>query len=322
MYLIATDEAGYGPKLGPLVIVATAWRLPDASPTDASPTETEVASRFAPLSEPVRLPGLSGVVNDSKSVYRQGDGLSWLHAVASAGLSWCGFPAGNFDELLERVCAQDLPSIRHSPWLSGCDTAAMLDATKTMPLVDHWSSGGIALVGVTARVITAKEFNRQCQQGFNKADLLSHCTLGLIRDHLDSLPNQGTETQARCDRHGGRRYYAGPLLHHFPERQLRIIEEMQQQSRYRLDLGDDRLDIRFTVKGDRFPPVAFSSLIAKYLRERFMESLNRYFAERCQDPTMFRPTAGYPVDADRFLVQIETIRRREGIDDADLVRSR
>ncbi len=28
-YLIGTDEAGYGPNLGPLVISATLWQVPD-----------------------------------------------------------------------------------------------------------------------------------------------------------------------------------------------------------------------------------------------------------------------------------------------------
>ena len=28
-YLIGTDEAGYGPNLGPLVISATAWQVPE-----------------------------------------------------------------------------------------------------------------------------------------------------------------------------------------------------------------------------------------------------------------------------------------------------
>ncbi|MBU4400433.1 MAG: hypothetical protein KKE86_13995, partial [Planctomycetes bacterium] len=28
-YLVGTDEAGYGPNLGPLVISATAWEVPD-----------------------------------------------------------------------------------------------------------------------------------------------------------------------------------------------------------------------------------------------------------------------------------------------------
>jgi hypothetical protein len=261
-------------------------------------------------------------VNDSKSVFRQGEGLSWLHAVVSTGLTWCGYPASNLAELLEIVCAPDVASIRRSPWLTRRDSFPMLDSSQTRPLLQQWSRSGIALVGVTARVITARAFNQQCRQGFNKADLLSHGTLGLIRDHTDSLADLGLDVQVRCDRHGGRRYYAAPLLHHFPERQLKVVEETKEQSRYLLELSDGRLDVRFTVKGDRFPPVAFSSLVAKYLRERLMESFNEYFAERHRGTTTFRPTAGYPVDADRFLAQIEPIRRRDGIDDADLVRSR
>ncbi len=43
MLLIATDEAGYGPKLGPLVIVATAWHVP----CEFSTAE-ELAKLFAP----------------------------------------------------------------------------------------------------------------------------------------------------------------------------------------------------------------------------------------------------------------------------------
>ena len=28
-YLLGTDEAAYGPKLGPLVVSVTVWRVPD-----------------------------------------------------------------------------------------------------------------------------------------------------------------------------------------------------------------------------------------------------------------------------------------------------
>ena len=32
-YLIGTDEAGYGPNLGPLVISASVWHVPDGLPS-------------------------------------------------------------------------------------------------------------------------------------------------------------------------------------------------------------------------------------------------------------------------------------------------
>ena len=34
-YFIGTDEAGYGPNLGPLIVTATAWRAPDDLKPDA-----------------------------------------------------------------------------------------------------------------------------------------------------------------------------------------------------------------------------------------------------------------------------------------------
>jgi hypothetical protein len=53
-----------------------------------------------------------------------------------------------------------------------------------------------------------------------------------------------------------------------------------------------------------------------------MQSFNQFFAARHRDACPLRPTAGYPVDADRFLEQIEPIRVREKIDIEKLVRAR
>ena len=44
-YLIGTDEAGYGPNLGPLVIAATAWQVPDDLPP-AEEFKSEVFRRL------------------------------------------------------------------------------------------------------------------------------------------------------------------------------------------------------------------------------------------------------------------------------------
>ena len=61
---------------------------------------------------------------------------------------------------------------------------------------------------------------------------------------------------------------------------------------------------------------------AKYWRERFMEAFNEYFLDRHRGANPLRSTAGYPVDAERFLSDIEPIIRAENIDLATLVRSR
>ena len=69
-------------------------------------------------------------------------------------------------------------------------------------------------------------------------------------------------------------------------------------------------------------PVAFSSMVAKYLREKAMESFNDYFQSLHRGESPLKPTAGYPVDADRFLSAVEQTLRAEEIVTSDLVRSR
>ncbi len=317
MYLIATDEAGYGPKLGPLIIVATAWKLPGESLN-----RSELAALFSGLSSPAEYGERTVTIDDSKRVFRQGDGLQSLHTVVSAGLNWCGAPQRSFPEILSYLCPDDLSAIGHTPWLAPAAPISMIGSTATKALVEHWARPGIELVDVKARVIPARDFNVACTDGFNKADLLSGSTLGLVRDLVDALPAMSPQGSVYCDRHGGRRYYAAPLQHQFPDWLLSVVGESKEESKYSLNLQGTRLDFHFTVKGDRFTPVAFSSLVAKYLRERFMESLNAYFACRFDGEQTLTPTAGYPVDADRFLHQIATIRKQEQIDDLDLVRMR
>lgn len=317
MYLIATDEAGYGPKLGPLVIVATAWRMPTTSWTGK-----DAADLFAALQTPTIVGNSTVVIDDSKRVYKSGDGLNSLHAAASIGLHWRGTTKQCYPDLLEDLCGEDLADIAASPWLAPTFPVPLLEKDAVQPHIDRWSSSGIALVDVRARVITAKAFNTKCSDGFNKADVLSHATLGLVSDLVNTIETHASSITVYCDRHGGRRYYAAPVQHHFPDWLLRISSESKEQSRYRLTREPTAIDFHFTVKGDRFAPVAYSSIFAKYLRERFMESFNAYFAERHTGNSPLKATAGYPVDADRFLEQVSSIRCREDISDFDLVRQR
>ena len=63
--------------------------------------------------------------------------------------------------------------------------------------------------------------------------------------------------------------------------------------------------IDFKVKADDSrTPVALASVAAKTARELFMERFNAWFAAR--KPGL-APTAGYPVDARRFLADIDDL---------------
>jgi ribonuclease HII len=325
MLLIATDEAGYGPKLGPLVIVATTWRLPDSM--GQSPSQEELDDLFACVREPTSCGDDRVVINDSKAVYQSKgkDGLRGLHAAVSAASHWTDAHAeetwsASIEHLVATIANDDLDAIRSSPWLCRLSDEPLLSRNITEPTIRQWSSSGIQLQSIAAKIITARQFNDACESGSNKADLLSESTLGLVRHELKDS-NEET-VLVYCDRHGGRRFYSGVLQHTFSESLVQVVSESTKQSVYRFKHRKYNAKVHFTVKGDSFTPVAMSSIIAKYLRERLMESLNRYFDSLHVGQTPLKHTAGYPVDADRYLREIDSIILQQKIDPRNLVRER
>ena len=323
MILIATDEAGYGPKLGPLVVTATAWEVPETRPVAA-----EIADAFTAISSPVLVDGLQIKVDDSKAVFQPKSagkkgtlGYKKLERMTQAGCRWCGLVSDRL-AIVDDLAGADKDAIRAAPWLKTFYQET-IETDSGNELIDHWRQGDAKLLWVRARVITAEAFNRSCSAGMNKSDLLSDTTLQLVRLALDQSTLAPDETVAVfCDRHGGRRYYAGPLQSSFDGSLVQVIAESKTESSYRVPYKDSSFTIRFTVKGDSFTPVAFSSIVAKYLREKAMESLNGYLADRHTETEPLCPTAGYPVDADRFLKDIAPIIRKQQIDRDHLVRSR
>lgn len=326
MILIATDEAGYGPKLGPFVVAATMWRIPDEAVDKPSQGDC-----FAHIRKPTQMGKLRITVDDSKNVFRPKSaatksdaGYRKLELVTLAGCRWCGIGVDQV-HLASQLASKDCEAISQVPWLE-VFSDSVVESADAEPLRLVWENGPVNLLGISTRVVTAKQFNAHCDQGQNKSDILSNATLGLVRDLIDALPpsseaiRSGEAIDVYCDRHGGRRYYAGPLQKHFKDTLVQVVDESKHDSAYRVPFGERPFAIRFTVKGDSFTPVAFSSMVAKYLREKSMESLNKYFASHSKDA--LKPTAGYPVDADRYLKDIQPVIRAKEIDLATLVRCR
>jgi ribonuclease HII len=318
MFVLGTDEAGYGPTLGPLVVAATLWHAEN---------EDESTAGFAELAAGVPWNETEWLrISDSKELYER-------HAKQplrklEAALQWL-LPAGSeptsMGELLESlgvVFATPLGNYRGAnDWLTARYplTLSSLEQQQLKSVREQWLKADKPICLRTRVIILEpRAFNAQCSETFNKSDLLSLTTISLARE-LWQEAVAPADCELISDRHGGRQFYGALLQQLWPDHRMQVESELAQCSRYRLTQGSSELRWRFLVGGEANPPVAAASIIAKYLRERWMEAFNRRWQELVPG---LSPTAGYPVDARRFLSAIEVQRKALGIDAIELVRSR
>jgi len=285
--VIGTDEAGYGPNLGPLVVAATAWHV--EAPVDE--VERVVATA---------LDAIGPLWADSKTIYRGGVGFAALETGALVGAAavagavphdWpalaatlgtaLGGPVGNGPAAAPGLEALALPQEA-----DGSATAARADEVR-----QRLAAHGVALVAVRCRLIQPAEFNRLLDEGLNKADILSRITLSLAA----GLVTDGEAVRIWCDRHGGRKRYAGVVSAQFDGALVQPVEETAARSAYLLSGRDCRIE--FCVGGESRAPVALASMTAKYVRELSMRAFNDHW---CGLLPGLAPTAGYPVDAARW----------------------
>ena len=288
--LIGTDEAGYGPNLGPLTVAATAWQV--AAPPEAVEATLAAAIEAA---TPARLWG------DSKAIYRAGAGFEQLELGVLVALGLTGEPLPD-----------DWPSLAASLRLSVGDSAPeqkLIDLLR-VPRRPQSTTGcalaaeirqrlderGVWLTAVRCRGVQPGEFNGLLDRGLNKSDILSMVTLDLAASlALDGPGDSPAEPIVIwCDRHGGRRRYAAQVTRAFATPLVSPLEETPARSSYRIGSSGR---IEFSVGGESRTPVAVASMTAKYIRERAMEAFNDFWGSL--QPGLVA-TAGYPVDAARW----------------------
>lgn len=309
---IGIDEAGYGPNLGPLVVAATAWKVPAGVGDLYDPLATAVTNQ--PIRNDPRLH-----VADSKAVYKPGGGLA---ALERAVLTLCGSPRC-WSDFVDQLKADPERARTTLPWHAGFDPSVPINAsledlaTATTLLGMSLSAADISGPRLAARLVFPEEFNRLVTEHGTKGAALSHVSIGLARRLLDEVDPQGlTRTVFTFDKHGGRNRYAALLEEHFHEGLLTVIEEGRPASHYR---QGERLAFTFRTRGEAEMPVALASMTAKLLRELAMRAFNLYWAGHLAG---LRPTAGYPNDAKRFKAEIAAKQAQLGIPDHVLWRER
>jgi hypothetical protein len=307
VFVLGTDEAGYGPNLGPLCIAATAWKLPEGAAADGL---------YERLTEVVccQLDDESGAklaIADSKRLYKAGATLQHLERGVLVALACLDRLPTCWRELWRAVDAGAAEQIDGCPWHDGFDEplplSAVLDEVRLT--CTAFSSGcrqvDVALQDMQATALFPAAFNKAVKGAGNKAEVLSLATLQLARRVLEALPAGAAVVFS--DKHGGRNCYAALLQHVFPEELVLVRFESAALGCYQVRHQGRQIEFRFQPKGEQHLPTALASMTAKYLRELAMRPFNVFWQQHVPD---LRPTAGYYNDAVRFFGDIAPARRK------------
>ena len=320
--IIGTDEAGYGPKLGPLVISATCWEV-----GENHSREVDLYDLLGPriTSQATSCQSDQIAVGDSKTLYQSGGSLSRIERAVLGFLTQIGLPvATQLDQFANWLAPSrfvQVPEVYSTQTCQIPNQCAVEEIAELSSDLEQLLKGaGIQLTQVVSRVIFPQQFNAEISENRNKSELLSDETMSLVR-HL--IAGRRQDALITCDKHGGRNRYAGLVQQHLTREWVVTESEQREESRYHWsDRGDGESyerEIRFTARGERYLQIALASMVSKYVRELFMKSWNDFWKQYL--PTI-RPTAGYPVDARRFKREIEEIQHQLGIPDQEIWRCR
>jgi len=243
MIILGTDEAGYGPNLGPLVVSLTAWE------TDSN----DLLSLF----EPLKKEGI--VIGDSKKLYHGGS-LAVLETGVLVPLRFLKknvLPIANDEEKIDRLVSKfESVLLQHRIRLLDMQYQS-IEPEKFNRLLDCCDSKGSLLSYITFRLV---------------ADQLAQLTA-----------QNDAPVLVLCDKHGGRNRYLDFLTEFFPGEFIQAVQESRESSVYRWTSASRLLEFRFLAKGESHLPIALASMLSKYHRELAMIRFNNFWRSHIPD---------------------------------------
>lgn len=335
LILAGIDEAGYGPTLGPMAVGLSVFRVREWDKPDTAPNLWKLLSsgvcrqagrggkpdrrgRVA-VADSKQLKLSNSVTSTHPLVHLERGVLSFAHVLTGAA-------AANDVECLSSL-GTNLPDHRcygHDPVpLPVAHDCGAIGIAANM-VARALQAARVELLAMRCTLIGERDFNTRMREFGNKAST----SAGAIADHLRFVWDRwgdstaGDQVAIVCDRLGGRAAYSGFLKRALPG-EIEIVEECDVRSRYVVSSHETsrRAGVVFLVEGEAaHMPVALASMIAKYSRELAMIRFNRYWSSVYSEfkGSELRPTAGYALDARRWLDEIGSLLSAE--DRAEIVR--
>jgi ribonuclease HIII len=179
---------------------------------------------------------------------------------------------------------------------------------------------GVASITFRCVVVMPQQFNLLAQSGGSKAAVYEWAASRLLCFLSRLLPQSTDKVLLYADKQGGRHHYAAFLQQVFNDRFVMTVAEGPEAARYRIAKGRSVWEAVFQPRAESASfVVALASMLSKYLREVLMDEFNEFWQALIPH---LRPTAGYPLDARRFLADIESARQRLKIPQQILWRER
>ncbi len=293
MLIAGIDEAGYGPRLGPMCVGFCAFEV----------------ERFDAKEEPVDLWGRLGpevgrwgdrktatvLVDDSKKLKRVGkEPLRELERSCLSHLGLMGVDVGS-DVAALGVLGVEVPAVAAGEVELGTDAAGrgvLVNVVKR-----RMAAAGVELVALGVDAVSAAGFNEAWRRTRSKAAM----ELEMIGPRLRWVWERCREEGAlvSLDRLGGRTRYKEALVAAVPGAEVDLVRRDDERVFYRLHDAEREMFVEVLVGGDgKRYCVALASVAAKWSRELVMGRFNRVFGELAPE---LKPTAGYGTDANRWI---------------------
>jgi len=318
--LAGIDEVGYGPILGPLVVSASVFSIPE--PLLKADLWQHLRKSIA-----LKKKHLAGrlLITDSKKAYSRTAGIRHIQRTTLAVLRCLGTEPTDLNCLLTFLCPDCPERLKTYPWYCNPDGIGIpldYDSADVKIASDVFTSDmaqhDIRLLGIQSHCLDVAHYNKLVAAVKNKASVLFSTTAALIKSIWDNCP--GENVQVIVDRQGGRSRYRKNLQRMFSDLDLAVINESQNSSSYELKNAERKMRIHFVIKADqRYMPVCLASMVSKYVRELLVARINNYFLSRHEK---LKPTAGYFKDGRRFIADIKTYVPNIKYDSNLLVRCR
>ncbi len=308
------DEAGYGPKFGPMTIGMSVMAIKEA-PTALELIEKplnlweklgKVVCKDIKTSKTGKLP-----VNDSKKIKTASSGVKHIERSLLSFMKCGGLEISTLDEFMS-YCGesswQDVPvwyeATDEKPWtkLPKCCTVGELAIDSAM-LEKELKVQEVKPMDFRAAVLFEKQFNEMVSKTHSKAS----ASFTFVSRHIDYVWQRygHLKPYVAVDRQGGRTRYRDILVACFPGTRVDVIEEKTVRSAYTITSYDNQkmMVVSFEVGSELVHmPTALASMLSKYLREMLMYRFQAYFLKIAPD---IKPCAGYGADAKRFWAELE-----------------